>query len=133
MRSPFVIARRLLLLALVPTALACPTDATIARVCETNTSRCGPESNAPEVCVSNGTWERTAPEPCADDTACCLIQGIDGRPIHACGPIDRSACLDESIGQPVYPAPAAPARTPESAGDSLGGGAGAPLNRGAAL
>lgn len=89
---------------------ACPGTAEQERVCETNTSRCA-DATRPQVCVSTGRWQDTAREPCAESTACCLIAGIAGRPIHACAPADGSRCLPESTGQPAYAPPAEPTPT----------------------
>lgn len=88
-------------------AYGCPNEATTARECESNTSRC--EAGRPQVCLSTGRWRATdALEPCPATTACCLIQGVEGRPIHACALPDQ--CLSEGTTQPTY--------APPSAGDS---------------
>lgn len=89
---------------------ACPNEATTARECETNTSSC--IHGRPAVCLSTGRWRDTNPmEPCAPGTACCLINGVDGRPIHSCAPADGSACLPETVGQPTYAPPGEPLPT----------------------
>lgn len=89
---------------------ACPGVESQERVCETNTSRCV-DATRPQVCVSTGRWQDTAREPCAPETACCLITGIGGRPIHACAPADGSRCVPESTGQPTYAPPGEPTTT----------------------
>lgn len=103
---------------------ACPGTATPGRVCESNTSSC--IDGRPHVCLSTGQWRDTDPlDPCPATTACCLIAGVDGRPIHSCALPDQ--CLPEGTGQPTYAPPADPApRTTKAARDWTSGGPGSP-------
>lgn len=104
----------------LPMLAACPGTTAPERVCESNTSSC--IDGRPHVCLSTGQWRDTNPlEPCPATTACCLITGIDGRPIHACALADQ--CLPESTGQPTYAPPGdAPVTTKAARLQTAGGG-----------
>jgi len=107
----------------LPILAACPGTATPERVCESNTSSC--IDGRPSVCLSTGRWRDTNPlESCPATTTCCLIQGIEGRAIHACALPDQ--CLPEGTGQPTYAPPSDVPVTTKAAGFWSLGGPGSP-------